>query len=749
MALQDGTYDPLAQWWNSLGGDPLAIASTEGVPFMPPPVTPPAPAPQPEIALPPVAPPPVDLAPPAPAPPVDVAPPMPEPEPVRTGLQPGLGIPTSVVDPAVAGQMLADQEQAPLGESLPPMPAPDGEIEFEPDQLDESDRRASFAALSDVEFAQEGARQAEERRQIAAGAAAKAAHDEARQAEADLKIFQESRAQARQQRQQVEAEAARMADSPEDDWKAAGGIDRSIFGAIAVVLGGLTQHLNNGRNIGLDMIDKSVDRFIQQRKENLVGKRQAAADMAADADGDFRQSTAIRVAAYERAVRQIDAEIQNYDPKGTMAYKLESTKREALGRQAAAIAAFEEREIKRLEAQGKSQLEIAKHLETVRKNQIDAENDRRKTSIDAMRAATDRMKTKSDIEKTKAEIKNLGPGVTYSPEQLAQLYPGNPVPPIPMNEKQYGTWLEVAKKGQDVAKVSRENSPEERAGQLGAGDLVQADGKTPVLFRDSAAAAKVSTSRAAVDNVARLVDQIVVARKKYGWGSDLFRSDEWRAAQADMGSLIIEGKNVAELGALSGPDMDLIEKTLGTKDPTELRDPLAGLEQARSNAVEKFNSTLRAEARPGQKPKRYEPPKIAAAEAEERDIAKNLDVYDAPEIDDPSVDIEIRKRAAARAVEGADATSRKVVSDPGGLDLLKILAAKNAERAEAGLIEPGSSAKAQKAFRKRYRNILKDLAIGGKSGEVDAVGAPVYNPRAIDDLSDEEIDKRMGVGGKK
>jgi len=101
------------------------------------------------------------------------------------------------------------------------------------------------------------------------------------------------------------------------------------------------------------------------------------------------------------------------------------------------------------------------------------------------------------------------------------------------------------------------------------------------------------------------VDQITAARRKYGWSSDLARSDEWRRIKSDSGALVIAVKNLAELGALSGPDMGLVEQMTGTADPTEMRDPTAGLLQLRSNSILGFNEVVRSAARTGSKPKQY------------------------------------------------------------------------------------------------------------------------------------------------
>jgi hypothetical protein len=98
-----------------------------------------------------------------------------------------------------------------------------------------------------------------------------------------------------------------------------------------------------------------------------------------------------------------------------------------------------------------------------------------------------------------------------------------------------------------------------------------------------------------VTNYVELVDQIIRAREKYGWSSDLVKSPEWKQAQSLWADAALEKKDVNGLGVLNGGDLAIIGKAMGTTDPTEIRDPIPGLRQSRETTLRSFNNSLRKE----------------------------------------------------------------------------------------------------------------------------------------------------------
>lgn len=150
--------------------------------------------------------------------------------------------------------------------------------------------------------------------------------------------------------------------------------------------------------------------------------------------------------------------------------------------------------------------------------------------------------------------------------------------------------------------------------------LTNKDG-TQFLAPDSTAAREIRTQKAAVDAVAQVADDMVRLIEKHGWESDTVKGDAWRKMQADWATLVLEYKDVYKLGALAGPDVDIIAKALGTKDPTEMRNPVEGVRQARKNAFVKLNSTLRSANYTG--PDYYIPEQTKAGD---QDAVKNTPI---------------------------------------------------------------------------------------------------------------------------
>lgn len=415
-----------------------------------------------------------------------------------------------------------------------------------------------------------------------------------RAAEDNARAYQEAVKAANQRAADLDKEAQIIANENPLDRISSG---RKIAGIIGAMLGGFTG-ATTGRNTGLDTIEAIANQAAQQHAQKLqLNARQQGAigDQVARAGDMHSASEAVRLATYDTAVKTLESEVQHFDPRGTTAIRVMDDINAIKAKRAEALAKYRDAELKRTEGLIKEQRELAQLAETQRHNMAGE-----KTA--ATSAYADLLRAKTDQKKADAET------VTYSPAQLQQLYGTSPdlVPPIPMTPKQYDAWLDAKKKGGDVTKAQRENSPDERARQFVVGDITDTEGK-PIEFRDPA---KVSKVMASSDLSVQLLDRLMTARQKYGWSSDLMKSPEWREMQSDFSQLLLEKKTLDELGVIAGPDMDLMQKALGTKDPTEYRDPTPGLRRIRDTTVEKVNTVLRAEAglAGGRKVKRWDPP---------------------------------------------------------------------------------------------------------------------------------------------
>lgn len=97
-----------------------------------------------------------------------------------------------------------------------------------------------------------------------------------------------------------------------------------------------------------------------------------------------------------------------------------------------------------------------------------------------------------------------------------------------------------------------------------------------------------------------LIDRMTREIAANGWESDTLRSPAWQKMQADYGNLVIDAKDAFGLGVINGPDLQIVGSAVGTSDPTQVRDPSAGLTRARQVLLERFNADLRAQRYSGE-----------------------------------------------------------------------------------------------------------------------------------------------------
>src|SRR3990172_8711162 len=104
-------------------------------------------------------------------------------------------------------------------------------------------------------------------------------------------------------------------------------------------------------------------------------------------------------------------------------------------------------------------------------------------------------------------------------------------------------------------------------------------------------------------------------RLRTGWSSDTAKSRERQKLKANWAAVVGEAKGEGQLalGVLTGPDMALVGEFLGTSDPTEFRDPTAGIMKARENLINATNDAAEGLAPPGAKLKRFDVPYIKPA----------------------------------------------------------------------------------------------------------------------------------------
>ena len=667
----------------------------------------------------------------------------PAPEPTLGTMQPGIGIPAPTVDAALAAPQMPAQEEL-------------DEIEMEGDDASPS----SVATMEDAQLAEYKALLEAQREAVGLDRMRAMATEQARQAEEEARIFRESREEAAREAAALDAEAKKLAEErvTPSDWYEEGGIGRTIAAVLAAVAGGLVQHLNGGRNLGLDMVERSIDRYINtkqndlsRRRQLLADRRQGVRDRVSDAGANLREQAMIRAHAWNSLANEIATEQQAFDPEGTTAVRMEEAKRKSLAHAAKSLLEYEAALAKQIENARKHDLDVRKQLEAERHNREQERTSRTSAAASYLSAKTGARKTDAEIKALEAE------NTPRPPDYFAAVYGEGMRPPHAMSEKAYRAWLEAKDKGAKVTKEEAEGvikqaqarlessgpsgSPYAVADQEGAA-LRQKDGSI-FEVKDGTQRRRVMDIMASAKNVRRIADLVKIMRADKGGASATVGSPEYQelqslAAQIDFETFVGYG-----LGAPSEGDKALAEGVRGGKDISSfLYSPEAGFQSYAQGIEEKANTELKNLGYDGEPIKLKS---VETAQAMERNILQNLDVYDAPEIEQ-AADENIRKRAAKRAAEVVPTLAKQ--AEP---DMLKVLAEKNAERLRAGLIDRGEANKAQKAIRKEYRKKLSGPgaiyrdgyerlgppAAAGDPWEVGAAAAGI----SVDDY----IDRLMGI----
>lgn len=404
--------------------------------------------------------------------------------------------------------------------------------------------------------------------------------------EANRKMREDAAVKAQADTDKIIADAQALAEK---------GIDRKgwfskldTVGKIGAVVGALTGGLMSkagGPNYGIEFIDKLVNADIEEQKyeiglkQDALKTRQGAVAQAYQRSGDmYMAAETARLATYNALINKMKTEQQNFDPRGTMFLNHAKTIQQMQARAASA-----EQKIR----------------------QQNFENNLKKGELE--------LKQKEFALK---QAKAAGAGKPAKQPPSYYQTQGLPPPPIPMTPKEYEDWQKNKERAADIAKKDLATSPSERARELGVPGIVDDKGEQ-VLFRDAKTAGEIADVKGKVQTATRLVDQMIAAREKYGWSSNLFKSPEWRQIQSDYTNAQLVAKDIYGLGVITGPDLGLIEKAMGTSDPTEVRDPIPGLKASRANMINRVNDAIGAQAAVGEgrKLQRWEPPKLALPEA--------------------------------------------------------------------------------------------------------------------------------------
>jgi hypothetical protein len=446
-------------------------------------------------------------------------------------------------------------------------------------------------------------------------------HDEAAQNFAHARVLEESRADlerqkkhtealliaqqvAQEKRKELDAQATEVANTSPLDSISTG---RKIAGIAAAIVGGFAMN-KTGRNVGLEAVGQMIDEAAAEQATklgNLKDQRRGIGENLSTAQDTFQTQEAQRLGMWDHFIRNLETEVQNYDPRGTTAMRTMDSINQARAMRAQAADKAEKETFERMKAMIDMESKVAATNKTI------AETNKLKgVGVGAKPPKFE------DVPRSLAELRALGVAI---PEGVA-----DPVGGISLNQAK--KLAEGGKSAQEWAKATRENSPEDRARQLSVGEIVDDHGD-PVQFRDAAWAGKIADSKASVDTVSQHIDELINLYTEHGYEPDFLKSPAWQQAQGALASALLESKNADQLGALSGSDIDLeLKKISGGVDVTGIRDPIKALESAKRRMTAKINSTIRAQAvlPNGRKLVPWSPPNGANLPVAEKDFIDNL-----------------------------------------------------------------------------------------------------------------------------
>lgn len=398
---------------------------------------------------------------------------------------------------------------------------------------------------------------------------------------ANLAMRQKGMADAQKQSAAIDAEATAIANTKIGYHPTT---FQRIAGVIAAVIGGLYQgKTGSARNPGLDALNDTINRDLEEQRTNLVNRRDvvgmrrsALAETYARTGDMFQANEVARLAALKHADELLATQQQNFAPDGMRGLQIAQLRTGINSQIATNRAAVQQKSFDNsIKLQGAS-----------REQQIADETLRHNRASEGVEYA------RLDIERGKERDKG---GPVFSPEQWAQIHPDNPVPPVAYNEKDYQAFLTARKTGNEIAN----QTPETVRGVPGVyvPDLKTGADKTFVATGEPSEVAKLRSKVAASRTIVHLLDTAARIRDGYS-NNNVADRKQWQELKQIWSAASAKGKDSLGLGALSADDYKLLNGYLGTDDPTSFRDPSAGIQQARRTVLLDLNDSLHSAGYP-------------------------------------------------------------------------------------------------------------------------------------------------------
>jgi hypothetical protein len=374
-------------------------------------------------------------------------------------------------------------------------------------------------------------------------------------AQAGLKQAQEVRAastaQAKEDVAALRAEADEISQGkvdPDRVWSNAS-TPQKIAASIGIALGGMLTAYGH-RNAALDMINTIIDRDLQAQRENLANRR-----------AGLEQKRGLVAMAADMGKDEYDAALQTT----------------LVGYDMAKQAALAEAAKVRSPAAKENALAVASQFE-----------EQRESAIAQAEAAREQMLYQRAVEaqKLKLERSRVGQGWAQIKEGKRQF-----------DENQKFRYIDHAQRAMD-SQLDRALKMNESSGPAGAVDgvprelvvndtkgkpLRNADGSVMVARdKDDAKKASVVTAKYRQWRTKLESYEALAKDARYaGWGPN---SEQAKLAAQAHTDLMLEAKNMYELGVLSGPDLDLMKAVVPGPNSLTTSDPSGRLKKLREMA---------------------------------------------------------------------------------------------------------------------------------------------------------------------
>lgn len=386
-------------------------------------------------------------------------------------------------------------------------------------------------------------------------------------------------------------------------WGKSNGTLVNIGLAIGAAMGGFLESRNGTKNQALEFIKAQVEGDLQRQKADRAHRMDGLSRQANLLDR-MRQTVedervaehAFRMARWEQAIAEIDAQAAQLHPEGTQARKL-----------------FEMRQQARAE-QAKAQFEMDG---TLLERRLDIVEQERKNLETNAKVALDGIKLQQEQRKL-ARIGRGGGARKHPPEYWATMYPGLKPPPVAMSDKEFRAYLSNAKSVKSL--LDEDADPKAAAdlkkahaearmkhieansgpggnpyaiGDLNGNPLKNKDG-TVFAVPDTTLRGQLSGMYAAAANIRRIADLAAALREKDGGASEILGSKEYQELTSLAASIDFETYKAFDLGAPSAGDAQMAEDARGGKDITSwIYDASKGWDAYADNVERKLDAHFR------------------------------------------------------------------------------------------------------------------------------------------------------------